>query len=218
MSATSSIAPAAFRASAIVRLVSAHFTRWVLPVRYGRLTGSRAHKMARSPWEEIVAGVLAGLFLPAAPATPAKRPFWKSVEFYSAVAAIGSLVAALAALWSIWEASDIASRDQLGQAMQLYLTTYLQEQGRLGADAFGEIQKYNHLKPEEKAAIQIVDGLLVSVVDAMYLAHDTRVDTWKKYIQTIRATRQWLPPRDLCDASGNESRNQSGAKSGPKLT
>ena len=101
------------------------------------------------------------------------------------MAAIGSLLTGLAALWSISEASDIASRDQLRQNMQLYLNTYMHVQDQFGAAAIGDVKVYDQLSAEGKANIQIVDGLLVSVVDAMYAANDPRVDTWKGFIRTI---------------------------------
>jgi hypothetical protein len=84
---------------------------------------------------------------PTAPATSPEKPFW------AALAAIGSLAAALVALWSTFEGNASASRDQLRQAMQLYLTTYMQVMNRLGPDAVHHANAYQHLSQAERANI-----------------------------------------------------------------
>jgi hypothetical protein len=145
--------------------------------------------MTGSPWEKILAGILAEFFSQPTAAPQAKRPFWKAGAFYAAlaaaVAAVGAAVSAGAALYSIREASDIASQDQVRQTVQLYLTTYREVEDKVGAAAFNHVEIYNHLNTEAKSEVQIVLGLLVNVVDAMYAAQDPRKGKWSKFIRGI---------------------------------
>ena len=54
--------------------------------------------MTGSPWEKILAGILAEFFSQPTAAPQAKRPFWKAGAFYAAlaaaVAAVGAAVSA----------------------------------------------------------------------------------------------------------------------------
>jgi hypothetical protein len=120
---------------------------------------------------------------------PKPTPVWRNpsfwASFWAAIAAWLSLVTVIDTHNSAKNAYKLQLNSELRQILVTFLEAYREtsEKNRIGI--LSSIDAYNAASMNEKIQAQIVDGLLVSVVGAMYHSDDPRADTWASFIKTI---------------------------------
>ncbi|MGB8321418.1 MAG: hypothetical protein WCE52_00510 [Candidatus Acidiferrum sp.] len=83
------------------------------------------------------------------------------------------------------DTQHLESEGQLSQMMLAYLTKYDECVSHTCGAGLSSVDEYRKLSSADQAAVTIVAGLLISVVDAMYRADDNRAGKWKDYIAGI---------------------------------
>jgi hypothetical protein len=106
-------------------------------------------------------------------------------NIWIAVATVAAAIAAVFSAYAAIEANATAQKSEVRQLLVTYLATYRETMKDLGLDALSSVAAYKALKKEQKEQVKIVDGLLVSVVDAMYESSDSRADVWAGFIKAI---------------------------------
>ena len=103
----------------------------------------------------------------------------------SMVATIASAVAAVAAYVTALNAEKQAEASEVRQAIIAYTTLYTDLRNKVDYPAIANISDYNRSEPKIQSQIIVVDGLLVSVIDAMYRSNDARADQWAGFLKGI---------------------------------
>jgi hypothetical protein len=114
---------------------------------------------------------------------------WRNVNFWiaitTAVAALCSLGAVIDSHIAAEHAYRLQLKSELRQTLITYLTAFRETTASHQFNILPSISDYCKANTEVKTEVQIVDGLLVSVVDTMYYNNDPRADIWASYIRAI---------------------------------
>jgi hypothetical protein len=112
----------------------------------------------------------------------------KAITLVSAAAAV---LAALVAWLAYCETKQANLSADLNRSMSAYLAGYLDANSLLSAgDPLRFAAAYQALPVGDRRRVEILNGLLVSVVDAMYASGDCRASVWASFLQNSKGPSQ----------------------------
>jgi hypothetical protein len=107
------------------------------------------------------------------------------LETLSLFAAVCSAIAAGTSAYVATQARKQVQTSEVRQSQQVYLGAYREARNKIDYAVMSTVDAYNRASPNEQSQIQIVEGLLVSVVDTMYQTGDAHAPMWAEYIKSI---------------------------------
>jgi hypothetical protein len=110
-----------------------------------------------------------------------RNPFLSiDVAWLSLVVSLASLVFTL---YFTFTTNNLNKSIAINERIRTYLAAF--SDTIVSGDEYS-VEGYNKLTKKDQLRVQILDGMMASIVDAMYQAGDDRVDIWAEYLRQIK--------------------------------
>lgn len=113
---------------------------------------------------------------------------WFKRKPLTSMVAIATIASAIAAGFSAYSTSvytNSSRESEKRQILQSYLTMYADVVSKIDGEVMSSVAGFTGADRKSQAIIEILGGMLVTVVDAMYETGDGRASAWVEFIEKI---------------------------------